>query len=249
MDREIKETYTLVIQASDKSMKSNVKSLTDSILIKIRVLDVNDNSPHCENEKYWIKINQNTDINSTLLFIKGIDIDAGLNKKIDFSLKYMNQTVNNHLLAINKTTGRVNTNKKLMDFSGIYSYNVILKNVRGKVRPGKCSLTILVKDFNAHAPKFIFPNEKNSTIRIKNSVEKGSYIMTVHAVDPDNSKMSKVTYNFDKKQTLKTDWKSFNIDSETGILSLNTELDRNKKSLYFVSFERNQMINFSNLFI
>ena len=73
--------------------------------------------------------------------------------------------------------------------------------------------------------------------------------MTVHAVDPDNSKMSKVTYNFDKKQTLKTDWKSFNIDSETGILSLNTELDRNKKSLYFVSFERNQMINVSNLFI
>lgn len=235
MDREIKDTYTLVIQASDKSMKSNVKPLTDSILIKISVEDVNDNSPYCKNEKYWVKINQNTDVNSTLLFINGIDMDSGINGKIFFSLKYTNETTNNKLFAINETTGRIYTNKKLIGLSGIYTYDIILNNKERNNRPGSCPLTIMVKDFNAHAPQFVFPNQRNSTIRIKSSVKKGSYILTVHALDPDNNQTSKVTYSFDKNQMLKTDWKSFNIDSETGILSLNTELDRNKKTHYFVS--------------
>ena len=98
-----------------------------------------------------------------------------------------------------------------------------------------CSLSIIIKDFNAHAPKFVFPNEKNSSLRIKEYFSNGSHLFQVKAFDPDNVNKGKVTYEIDQKRTLNNDWKSFGIDRNTGDLSLNTKLNINRQSVYLVS--------------
>jgi hypothetical protein len=86
VDREIQDLYTLVIQAKDNPTASISQQLTDSILVKVRILDVNDNKPYCERDLYTVEIMQNLDINTTLLQIKGFDLDLDKNANLVYSL-------------------------------------------------------------------------------------------------------------------------------------------------------------------
>ena len=88
------------------------------------------------------------------------------------------------MFKINATNGQIQTYKKLTGYSGEYLYTVVVSDNGGenspilnnKKRTGNCTIRILVKDFNAHAPKFIFPDYNNSTIRIK-AVSKSLWIV------------------------------------------------------------------------
>ena len=61
----------------------------------------------------------------------------------------------------------------------------------------------------------------------------GSYLLTVNATDPDTT--GEIFYYLDVERKKNNDWKSFNIDAKTGVLTLNTKLDLNKQSSYTVS--------------
>lgn len=70
---------------------------------------------------------------------------------------------------MNTTTGQIKTKKKLIGVSGSYVYTVtILDNEGvGHYLSGYCSIEILVKDFNMHSPKFVYPNTNNTIRRLK----------------------------------------------------------------------------------
>jgi hypothetical protein len=92
-DREEQDSYTLVIQATDNPLalvKSN--QLSDSILIKIRILDLNDNEPECEQDEYRIELVQNVDTGTILMQIKGVDDDIGRNARLSYHIKSNNKT-------------------------------------------------------------------------------------------------------------------------------------------------------------
>lgn len=240
LDRESQDLYTLVLQARDNSARSyNAKQLTDSLTIKIHILDVNDNSPQCENEHYWVTINQNADIHTTLIEVKASDIDLGMNSKLSYALAATaNKTSGSeNLFEIDKLTGRIRTKQKLFGFSGVFLYNVSVRDGGEVERVGYCSLKVMVKDFNAHAPIFTFPNENNSSIRIRSDLEKGAHLLWVKAFDPDAANATdQVVYSIDEKRTLNNDWKGFSLDPLTGELKLNAKLSINRQSVYLVSY-------------
>ena len=95
VDREVQDLYTLVIQAKDNPTGSGLHQLSDSLLIKIRILDVNDNSPFCERDMYTIETVQNVDVNTNLLQVKGVDYDIGRNANLSYSLKPKNHLKDN----------------------------------------------------------------------------------------------------------------------------------------------------------
>jgi hypothetical protein len=68
-------------------------------LIKIKILDVNDNSPYCERDFYSIETVQNIDINTNLLQIRGLDYDIGKNAKLSYSMSLMNDSDNWSMLS------------------------------------------------------------------------------------------------------------------------------------------------------
>ena len=59
--------------------------------------------------------------------------------------------------------------------------------------------------------------------------------MTVNATDPDNDPDGEIIYYLDEERKKNNDWKSFNIDSKSGVLTLNTKLNLNKQAVYTVS--------------
>ena len=101
-------------------------------------------------------------------------------------------------------------------------------------RSGSCLVKIFVRPFNSHAPKLIFPNTNNSTQRIKSSLKIGDYILTVNATDDDEGMNGKISYKLDENRIKNDDWKSFMLDSMTGVLTLNKNLNINRQSLYSI---------------
>jgi hypothetical protein len=101
-------------------------------------------------------------------------------------------------------------------------------------RSGNCLVKIFVRPFNSHSPKFIFPNTKNSTQRIKSSLKAGDYILTVNATDDDEGMNGKISYQIDENRIKNDDWKCFKLDPKTGILTLNKNLNINRQSLYSI---------------
>ena len=92
LDREEQDLYTLVIQARDNPNGAVTQQLSDSLLIKIRILDVNDNKPYCENEVLNAETIQNADVNATIIQINGLDRDIGRFAQIVYSLKLKNDS-------------------------------------------------------------------------------------------------------------------------------------------------------------
>lgn len=75
----------LVIQASDNPLATGGQTqFTDSLLVKIRVLDQNDNRPVCEQDRYTIEVGQNVEVGTILTQIKGIDNDSGHNAQLRY---------------------------------------------------------------------------------------------------------------------------------------------------------------------
>ncbi len=64
-------------------------------------------------------------------------------------------------------------------------------------------------------------------------MEKGSYLLTIRAFDPD-SNSNQIEFSLDEQKTKNYDWKSFHLDSKTGVLTLNTKLKMNSQSVYLV---------------
>lgn len=80
-----------------------------------------------------------------------------------------------------------------------------------------------ISDVNDNAPKF----EKSlASFRVTENALNGTIIVKLNATDADLGDNSKVTY------TLITDTKDFRVDSQTGILSVSTSLDREKQETY-----------------
>jgi hypothetical protein len=59
-------------------------------------------------------------------------------------------------------------------------------------------------------------------------------LLTVDAIDDDKGVNGQVFYYLDESNIKSVDWKNFILDSKTGVLTLNTNLDRLKQSLYTV---------------
>lgn len=86
LDREEQSLYNLVIEARDNPYGSTSNQLTDTLHIKIIVLDKNDNNPKCDQDTYSVEVGQNAEKNTFLYQVKGVDTDSGLNSNLSYSM-------------------------------------------------------------------------------------------------------------------------------------------------------------------
>lgn len=240
LDREEQDLYTLMIQALDNPASTN--QLTDSLMIRIRVLDENDNKPYCEQDQYVVETVQNVQPGTVLLQVKAIDLDAGQNAQIQYHLTLLNQSTDsnaNELFIVDPSSGQIRTNQELVGYFGLYQFQLSLVDslVRNEHEPSYttgCLIDIHIKEFNMHAPQFVLPILNNSVHRIVNTLESGAYLLTVKAVDNDPGTNGQVYYYLDQTNMKNNDWKSFSVDSNTGVLTLNVDLDANKQTVYSI---------------
>ncbi|CAF0989336.1 unnamed protein product [Adineta ricciae] len=186
LDREYRNNYLINLIVSD----SGKPMLTSYYSLRVHILDTNDNSPQFEKEIYYVDIQENNFINTTLIQIFANDSDSDENGRITYEIN--NDKYN--YVWIDNQTGIIRTNIQF-DYEEIrnFSFNVTAIDHPNIGQPLKATAMIVVNviDQNDNIPQF--PRSSYEFLINENNPP-NSYIGQVTAVDADGSDL---VYTFD----------------------------------------------------
>ncbi|TRY94257.1 hypothetical protein DNTS_025326 [Danionella cerebrum] len=179
LDREKRDQYELVVQASDGAKDPRRTTLT----LFIRVLDVDDNSPIFSQSAYHAVLPENSPAGTVFLNISAVDPDLDANTTYRIRTKDARD-----LFAVDPLTGELKSLRsldfeKLLPNATTQTFVVeALDGGSGKMPPGLASVTVTVLDMND------FPPEFSQTLyrgMVAPNAVKGTVVTTVHADDQD----------------------------------------------------------------
>ncbi|ELU08218.1 hypothetical protein CAPTEDRAFT_222745 [Capitella teleta] len=216
LDRERKFWYELTLVASDGAHVTSTQ-------VFVSILDANDNAPVCEQASYQKIISEDVDTGSFLLRVSASDADekGTRNSRIKFLLD------GNHgnVFHMNERTGIISI-KNSLDRETAPDYTLTVTAVDGGGLFCQSEVYIVVTDVNDNAPVF---TQTEYTVGISEHAQKNTLLMRVSASDLDLGLYRKVNYALEDNGGL------FKMDQESGIVSLNGELDREAVAQYNIS--------------
>ena len=215
VDRERQSIYRLIVAASDGTFVTDAK-------VTIEILDDNDNPPVCLKSTYALKLSEDTRPGFYLTQIEVSDEDEGVNAKQVFQLS------GEHFehFDIDQDSGILQTMLPL-DREKVNAF-ALRATVQDANRPEwECFSDIIIDvlDINDNAPQF---SQDVFTASMKEDTPIGAIATKLYATDADALPMNKkITYDL-----LDSADQQFNIDSQSGIVRLAKELDREAQALY-----------------
>ncbi|TRY64614.1 hypothetical protein DNTS_017037 [Danionella cerebrum] len=84
MDREVKESYNVVIQAKD--MGGQLGGLAGTTTINITLRDVNDNPPRFSKSIFHLRVPESSPVGSSVGWVKAHDMDSGENAEVEYTI-------------------------------------------------------------------------------------------------------------------------------------------------------------------
>ncbi|XP_052830928.1 cadherin-23-like [Octopus bimaculoides] len=220
LDREDISSYDLLIQASDKGFPP-LKTLCH---VTFTVLDINDNAPICTSSYIKVILAENKPLASVVTNVECNDEDSGSNAIVSYKIISGNHE---NSFAIDGQTGMI-TVKKNLDAERNQSLLLGIEASDGFYK-SEVRVDISISDINETPPQFQPPGPYKVSISEDSAI--GSTVFQVTAIDEDVTSTS-VLYSLSTTQN-----SVFIIDRKTGIIQLNSRLDRDTKSLYILQVE------------
>lgn len=200
-------------------------------LVRVNVLDVNDNAPSID-VRYIVNpvngtvvLSENAPIHTKIALINVVDKDVGKNGR---AICFMDQNVPFRLRPVFSRQFLLETNGPL-DFETTREYAIKLMAIDAGQPPLNQSsiLLIKVKDENDNAPVFT-QRVINTSIPENNSP--GSQVTKVTAKDADSGPNGEISYVLGADAP-----PEFHLDYRTGMLTAVTKLDREKQEKYYLT--------------
>ncbi|XP_070545455.1 LOW QUALITY PROTEIN: cadherin-23-like [Ptychodera flava] len=228
LDREMLDTYNLIITAIDRG--TIPRSATCSVLITVK--DVNDNDPVWLGEPYTVVLDENTP-NGTFVFkVSATDADIGVNQKLVYEMNN-----DNIYYEVDSETGIIRTQDVPVDReTNNLDMREIVLTVKDSGRPLRRSpdtATVFVNILDANDNTPVFENIPYIA-RVTENLPATTSIFQVLTFDPDLGENGTVSYTITKTDP---DENHFTIESSTGIIRLVQPLDREHISNYTVTIE------------
>lgn len=219
LDREQKALYNLTLKASDQGTPS-LSSIT-SLLVNVQ--DINDSPPIFTSNHYAAKISESESIGTSIIKLLATSNDIGINAEISYAIIGGND---HKKFAIDKETGIVSLADSV-DFERSKDYFLTVQGTDGGTPPlsSLATLNISITDFNDNPPIF---TQNSYQARIREDAEIGDKILQVRANDLDSDENGKIRYSIEKGDRMN----QFNIEEDTGYISVANELDRETISNY-----------------
>ncbi|KAM6224267.1 uncharacterized protein ACDL77_023850 [Rhynchocyon petersi] len=120
-------------------------------LVRVVVVDTNDNSPEFEQPFYEVKIPENCILGSSLVTVSARDLDSGTNGEIMYSFSHASEDICK-TFAINQKSGEVRLTA-FLDFETTESHSIIIQATDGGGLFGKSTVRIQVMDVNDNVPE------------------------------------------------------------------------------------------------
>ncbi|TSK28143.1 Protocadherin Fat 2 [Bagarius yarrelli] len=218
LDRETKQFYILNITAYDLG----TPQISAWKLLAVNVLDVNDNPPLFSQPRYVLSIPENTEIDKSIFKVHAVDYDQDDNGVIKYTLL----TVTN-LFNIDEISGEVRV-KGNLDRETFPRYDLKIEaRDEAKEDPQLIStadLVVVLEDVNDNPPVFV---PKVHRIKVPEDAPQGTVLLWVESYDLDLGSGGIVSYNLKNNER-----GPFFLDTSTGLLTLEKELDFERKQFY-----------------
>ncbi|XP_040588539.1 LOW QUALITY PROTEIN: cadherin-23 [Mesocricetus auratus] len=217
LDRETIAFYNLTICARDRG----VPPLSSTMLVGIRVLDINDNDPVLLNLPMNVTISENSPVSSVVAHVRASDADSGCNALLTFNITAGNRE---RAFIINATTGIVTVNRPL-DRERVpeYRLTVSVKDNPENPRIARKDFDLLLvhlADENDNHPLF---TEGTYQAEVMENSPAGTPLTVLNgpilALDADEDMYATVTY-----QLLGTHSDLFDINNSTGVVTVRSEV-------------------------
>ncbi|XP_069825207.1 protocadherin Fat 2 [Dendropsophus ebraccatus] len=205
LDREETERYFLSLTASDGKFQAT----TD---VEITVLDINDNSPDCQQMLYAARVAEDAPPGVFILKISARDSDIGNNAMITYGL----YGLGDDQFRLDPYTGELTTLAPL-DREKKASYHMIAKATDGGGLSCQADVAIYLDDVNDNSP--VFSMDHYSVTVFDNTTLK-TPVAVVLARDPDEGINSEVRYSLKNSAS-----GLFAVDENTGVVYLEKPLE------------------------
>ncbi|KAL1765893.1 cadherin-19 isoform X1 [Sigmodon hispidus] len=228
MDRELQDTYCVIIQARD--MLGQPGALSGTTVVLIMLSDINDNKPLFKESFYRFTVSESAPSGTSIGKIMAHDNDIGENAEMDYSIEE-DDSESFDIITDKETQEGIVILKKKVDFEQQSHYGIRAKvkncHVDEELAPAHINasstyIKVQVEDED-EPPVFILPYY---IFGIPEEKPYGSFVGTVSAIDKDRRK-SPIRYSL-------TGSKMFYINDNGTIITTNL-LDREVSPWYNLS--------------
>jgi len=216
LDRETRDEYVLNITVYDLGKPQH----TTWKLLKVIILDVNDNAPKLDKRVSSFRVSENARNGTVIFKINAQDPDQGDNGRIVYTL--MTDTTQ---FSVDKKSGNLFVSGHLdRERQELYELKVIVSDSAPEpwALHTEALIRIIVDDVNDNAPEFLV---QNYTVKALEDLPIGSVVAIVTAIDPDLGTGGVVTYSLESESSSEVDEKMFEIDAISGTVRTLSALD------------------------
>ena len=176
LDFEVQKFYDVGVEAYDLG----IPRLSDLTIIRIMVLDIDDNPPVFNQSTYFEEVSEHEPI-GTLIHTSIVD-------DRDEVSSYL-YTISGDVFAINSKSGEIRLLQQLdREATTNYTVEIVVRDNNGRATT---SLTVTVLDSNDHSPVF---NQSEYRVNIKENFPVGVCFLQVFASDDDEGENAVVVY-------------------------------------------------------
>ncbi|XP_019777152.3 LOW QUALITY PROTEIN: protocadherin beta-2 [Tursiops truncatus] len=221
LDREEQPEIRLTVTALD----GGIPPRSGTALIRIEVLDINDNAPDFAKLHYEAHVLENSPIGSQVAIVSARDLDIGTYGEISYVLSQASEDIRK-TFGINAKSGELLLTQEL-DFESIQTYTLNIQATDGGGLSGSCVVFVQVMDLNDNPPELTM-----STLITEIPETLQETVIAVFSVsDPDSGDNGRMVCSIqnDVPFILKPSVENFYS------LVTNTALDRETRSEYNIT--------------
>ncbi|XP_041081369.1 cadherin EGF LAG seven-pass G-type receptor 3-like, partial [Polyodon spathula] len=207
LDREAVEHYFFGVEAQDYG----TPSLSASASVTITVMDVNDNRPEFGQREYFIRLNEDAAVGTSVLSVTAVDRDV--NSAVTYQITGGN-TRNRFSISTQGGAGLISLALPL-DYKQERRY-ILTVTASDRTLHDTCQVHVNITDANTHRPVF---QSTHFSVGVAEDRLPGSTVVVISATDDDVGENARITY------FLEDNIPQFRIDSNTGAITLQAELD------------------------
>ncbi|XP_078259032.1 protocadherin-16-like [Rhinoraja longicauda] len=221
LDRETRDKYRFVA----------VNLGGDTVEVVILVNDINDNAPVFPSSQMRLKISEQTPVGTRFRLDSAIDADGGQFSTQGYLIQGGNvgQSFRLETKRLTETLDLELVVNSPLDREERSTYTLVIEAFDGGTprKTSQMTLYVSILDVNDNAPMF---NQTRYHAIISESLQPGSTFLQVFATDADVGNNAVVIYEINRRQSDPNQY--FSIDSKTGIIKLNKELDYEMKKVH-----------------
>ncbi|KAI7797596.1 putative cadherin EGF LAG seven-pass G-type receptor 3, partial [Triplophysa rosa] len=214
LDRESVEHYYFGVEARDYG----APPLSATASITITVMDVNDNRPEFLQKEYYVRLNEDAAVGTSVVIVTAVDRDV--NSAVTYQITGGN-TRNRFAISTAGGAGLVSLALPL-DYKQERRY-VLTVTASDRTLHDTCQVHVNITDANTHRPVF---QSAHYSVSVNEDRPPGSTVVVISATDEDVGENARITYY------LEDNIPQFRIDPATGAITLHAELDYEDQMTY-----------------